>query len=219
MKHTMSIAIFISIFAISMFADTNIETMQNDYNKKIDTYAEQAQRLFSNQEKNITNNLTNFKQPEELSVKLKPFNNNAQSNFINKTPIFILFTSLSVKNNNSVLKYHIQSRKLKESFSDIRFFIALKGIPTDIKQLYTAYKPIDDKDSPITLKITPRFFKEVNLDKVPAWGIALCPENFIQKECSIEYILHGSSDLEYFLSLVSEKDKQYLKYYKKLIEP
>lgn len=70
------------------------------------------------------------------------------------------------------------------------------------------------KSSNVKFHIHPWAFKSLNLKVVPAYVFSICDnDNFKFRDCENKFIVKGNISLEYFMKLISEKDKSYSKYY------
>lgn len=149
---------------------------------------------------------------------------NALDNLSSKSPkmvdtIFYLF-SFGV-NDVSFNNFFVEAYKLKD---DLLYFGGLNGFPKEnVKAAFykAANKDYVDNKLPYKIKLTPYFYKDLNISEVPAYIFAKCPNkkdgSFKHTSCNYKYLLRGDITLTKALELLSSRDKYYEQYYRKLI--
>lgn len=139
---------------------------------------------------------------------------------IKKRKAILYFTSLSVPVRSFYLNLGAVGSLMNE-FSEIeskQYFIGYKPELQDF--LDETKKMIEQTpanvrgimSNAIGIKIDPRFYKDLNITKVPAYAFADCVGGLSYDNCEIKYVYRGDEMLKSVLKKVSKIDKEYEKY-------
>lgn len=145
--------------------------------------------------------------------------NNMSSPIKNVDTIFYLF-SLGV-NDVSFNNFFFDAQRIKKDFL---YFGGLNGFPKD--NLKIAFSRAVNKQYAkdkvqYKVKLTPYFYKDLNVKEVPAYIFAKCPNkkdgSFKHIDCEYKYMIRGDITLTKALEILSSKDKYYKQFYRKMI--
>lgn len=134
---------------------------------------------------------------------------------------FKIFYFVSEDTSKDLIKnfsYDIQ--KLKEMDVSIEGLVLTNGlIGGSFDKMAEYVKGLQDYGvKKINVSFNPWAYEYFKLDKVPAYALSYCEEDYRFKTCNHRFLMRGETSLTYFFELVSDNKNEYKKYYQKLIE-
>lgn len=141
----------------------------------------------------------------------------AQKEFKSFTIFYFISEDTSI---DLIRNFSYEIEKLKELDKGINGLLLTRGLIGGSFDSMANYVQNLQNEKIKKLEVTfhPWAFEYFNLEKVPAYAISYCKEDFRFKTCEHKYLVRGELSLTNFFEIVSDEDENYKKYYQKLIE-
>lgn len=161
------------------------------------------------------NNTLDFYLKEQKSYSDKRVN--SQKEFKSFTIFYFVSEDTSI---DLIRNFSYEIEKLKELDKGINGLLLTRGLIGGNFDSMANYVQNLQNEKIKKLEVTfhPWAYEYFNLEKVPAYAISYCKEDFRFKTCEHKYLVRGELSLTNFFEIVSDEDENYKKYYQKLIE-
>jgi len=129
---------------------------------------------------------------------------------------FLTSSSVPLSSHISFSNY---SRKLKKEFN-VQTKMCMIGIESnDFSEFISSLmqKLNDSGDNELGIDFCPQIFEDMNLTRVPAYVISVCPDSYTHpEECDKKYIIRGDVSLKFALEKLSESNEYFKDMYEAL---
>lgn len=122
--------------------------------------------------------------------------------------LFYFFSeSMSMKNIENIL---IQFQRFREINNNSKIYIVLNGLPS--KKIMQKFRGLykDELAGLFKIKVHPSMYSYYNLQSVPAFAMASCPEDFRFKKCLLDKspLIRGNISLNDFFEILAQKEPE-----------
>lgn len=133
-------------------------------------------------------------------------------NLVTNTKLIDTFTIIDIYGKNKTINIDLKVN------SNGELKVISEFTPKGMYRYLTELKEYGFQSPSTKFHVHPLVFESLNLKVVPAYLLTYCDnEDFRYKECKNEFLLRGNITLTEFLKTVSNKDKNYDKYYTALL--
>ncbi|MBW6487545.1 TrbC family F-type conjugative pilus assembly protein [Sulfurimonas sp.] len=161
----------------------------------------------------ISQNMLDGEYDKEIQKAVDAINKNNSQNNEKVDTIFYLF-SMSQDATN-LFNFVSDASSLETVEKEIKYYGVVQGILNN-KELESLYKPFkfdEELGTKAIIKMHPLIFKDLELNRVPAYLFSKCSSGEFQyKKCENKYLVRGDIPLHAALEIIIREDKYYEKF-------
>lgn len=210
----LTIAAICVLFGIASYADGAAQKEQEYYAKKYEDLLKDINKSVNFNPKPFERFLKEF----SFDAKKTPAEAFRDRTDPEKTPHIFYLYSFSMEP-VSVENFIFEAASFRKKHPEFKFYGVLRGFPkkSSFEKIEKIKKELDGIS--FKTKFHPYFFRDLNIERVPAIVVADCPKNFFRyRQCEFKYVVRGDISLKKAFEVISKREKIYKRYYFDLLE-